>query len=511
MLTMDQIHHIRQLYYEQDKNISEIAQELHLNWRTVQKYVDMEDFNLPQPAQKPIQNTCPKLEPYKPLIDSWLQEDKKAPRKQRHTAKRVYDRLKVETDAFDCSYRLVAEYVKDKKKQLHLDNKDKGKLPLIHHPGEAQGDFGSADFYENGYKHSGKYFVLSFPYSNQGYFQLNYGENMECLLEAMAAVFEHIDGVPEEIWFDNTSTIVTNIIKGGGRNVTERFLRFQEHYGFKAVFCNPESGWEKGNVECKVGYSRRNFLVPVPRFLTLADYNKQQLLEADHDGDRDHYRKDSTIRELFEKDKQALLPLPHIPFELAGFISGVHTNGWGKFSLNKGTHEYSVSPRHTNTVVTVKLTSKTVTVLDENQKEIVTHKRLYGEGHQESMEWLPYLNYVSRHPRSLMNTGIYTMMPKEMQTYLSGCEGPARGKVLKILSELTERTGFDSALQTVNQAVAYQVTDADSLKNLYRRLYADVPELPPMKLHAGIPQMKQMTADLASYDRILLKGGVANG
>lgn len=511
MLTMDQIHHIRELYYEQDKNISEIARETHLNWRTVQKYVDMTDFNAPVPKPEAEKKSCPKLEPYKPLIDSWLQEDKKAPRKQRHTARRVYNRLNDESTDFNCSYRLVAEYVRHKKKQMHLDNRDKGKLPLVHHPGEAQGDFGSADFYENGRLYSGKYFVLSFPYSNQGYHQLNYGENMECLLEALDAIFRHIGGVPSEIWFDNTSTIVTKIIKGGSRNVTDRFARFQEHYGFRAVFCNPESGWEKGNVEGKVGYSRRNFLVPVPRFMKLSDYNKEQLIKADADGRRDHYRKNDQICDLFEVDKKVLLPLPAVSFDLAGYHTGIHTNGWGKFSLDGGRHEYSVSPNHTNTTVTVKLTSRTVTVLDEHFKEIVTHRRLYGEEHQESMEWVPYLSYVSRHPRSLKNTGIYSMMPDEMKQYLDSCAGADRGKILKILAELTERTGFDSALQTVNQAILYQVTDTDSLKNLYRRLYADVPELPPMDMKGIAPQMEQMAADLGAYDRLLQRGGVVNG
>jgi transposase len=71
---------------------------------------------------------------------------------------------------------------------------------------------------------------------------------MECLLESMVAIFEHIGGVPTEIWFDNTKTIVKTIIRGGGREVTDRFLRFQEHYGFKPVFCNPDAGNEKGGV-----------------------------------------------------------------------------------------------------------------------------------------------------------------------------------------------------------------------------------------------------------------------
>ena len=511
MLTMDQIHHIRQLYYEQDKNISEIAQKMHMNWRTVQKYVDMDDFNLPAPKPENSQNACPKLEPFKPLIDSWLQEDKKAPRKQRHTAKRICRRLETETGQFDCSYRLVAEYVKLKKEQMHLDNQDRGKLPLVHHPGESQGDFGSADFYENGRHYSGKYFVVSFPYSNQGYFQLNYGENMECLLEALDAIFRHIGGVPPEIWFDNTSTIVTKVIKGGCRDITERFSHFQEHYGFRAVFCNPESGWEKGNVECKVGYSRRNFLVPVPRFVSLQDYNAKLLAEADLDGSREHYRKDGCIASLFEADRKSLRPLPTVSFELAAFISGIRTNGWGKFTLSNGAHEYSVSPNHANAAVTVKLTSSAVTVMDEMLRVIVTHRRLYGSEHQESMEWTPYLSYISRHPRSLKNTGIYEMMPDELRGYLNSCAGADRGKILKTLAELTGRTGFDSALQTVSQAVRYQARDPESLQSLYRRLYTDVPELPPMDTRGIAPQLRQMPADLISYDRFLKRGGAANG
>ena len=508
MTTMDQIHHIRELYYEQGKNLSEIATITGFNRKTVSKYVDMADFNPPVPKPAMQQQCCSKLDPYKPLIDQWLMDDKKAPRKQRHTAKRVYDRLTNEMEGFDCSYRLVAGYVKEKKKQLHLDNKEKGKAPLIHYPGESQCDFGSADFYENGTKHSGKYLVLSFPCSNQGFHQLHYGENMECLLESLDAIFRHIGGVPREIWFDNTSTIVTEIIKGGGRELTERFIRFREHYGFKAVFCNPESGWEKGNVENKIGYSRRNFLVPVPRFLALFDYNANALKKDDSDGNRGHYRHDNTIQELFSEDLHSLLALPSIPFELSG-MKTVTTNGWGKFTLYKGKHEYSVSPRHTHTVVTLKLTSAAITVLDENLHEIITHKRLYGDRKQESMEWLPYLDYISRHPRSLMNTGIYGMMPSGMQAYLRDCDGTDRGKILKVIAELTRRTGFDSAVQTVDQAVMYQTTDADSFQNLYRRLYMDVPELPPMGINDGIPRLEQMPADLKSYDRCLLGGGVA--
>lgn len=118
-------------------------------------------------------------------------------------------------------------------------------------------------------------------------------------------------------------------------------------------------------------------------------------------------------------------------------------------------HEYSVSPDHANSFVTVQLTSGTITVLDDHFHEIVIHRRLYGDGYQEIMKRVPYLNYVSRHPRFSKNTRINSMMPHKMKQYLDSCAGTNREKILKILSELTRRTDSDSALQTVNQTLRY--------------------------------------------------------
>ena len=509
MLTMDKVHSIRQLYYEQGKNIPTIIAETGYDRKTICKYIDMTDFNTPEPKVKDPENICPKLDNYKPLIDEWLAGDRKAPRKQRHTAKRVFHRLRREAEGFDCSYRLVAQYVAYRKSQMHLDNK-KGYLPLIHYPGEGQADFGAAQFYENSRCHDGKYLVLSFPYSNGGYPQLMYGENAECFMESMIAIFEHIGGVPTEIWFDNTSTIVTRILKNGGRELTDKFLRFSEHYGFSCRFMNPESGWEKGNVENKVGYSRRNFLVPVPRFTCLYDFNQNLLVLADADMDREHYHYDQTILERYDADRKALLPLPDTAFDTAKYETVV-TDKWGRFTLESGKHEYSVSPDHSESTVMLKITATQVIVMDMQQHLIVTHRRLYGDRKQSSMEWVPYLTAISRKPRSLFNSGLFDMMPESMQRYMKLCSSSDRGTVLKVLAELTNRTGFDSALQTVDQALLYQVKDPDSLKNLYRRLYADVPELPPLPQQNGVPKIVQMPADLSSYDRLLKKGGAVNG
>lgn len=504
---MDKIHDIRFRFYTKGENISQIADVLQLDWKTVQKYVDMTDFNEPAPKLASEQHFCPKLDPYKATIDQWLEDDKQAPRKQRHTAKRVFNRLR-KIPEFNCSYRTVASYYAVKHKEIFSGAKD-GFLPLEHRPGEAQVDFGTADFYENGRRITGKYLEVSFPYSNKGYMQLFYGENMECLLEGLDAIFRHMGAVPDELWFDNTKVIVTKVIRGGGRDTTERFNRFREHYRFQAVFTNLGEGHEKGNVENKVGYQRRNFLVPVPRFLALSDFNRQLLNMCEEDADREHYRHNETIEELFAQDLKHCHPLPEIKFDLSGRVNAT-TNNWGKFYLNKEMHEYSVSPKHAKTSVNLKLTSSLVIVMDENYREIVRHRRLYGNTKQQSMDWLPYLKQLSLRPRALKYSGIYDMMPATLKQFLESCSNTETGKVLKVLAELTDRTGFDSALNTINQALCYGASDADSLRNLYRRIYADVPELPSMHLGPEIPNVGQMTTSLISYDVFLRKGDAAN-
>lgn len=512
MLTMDQIHSIREMYYHQGKSISKIVSETGRNRKTVTKYIDMENFSPSPNMLSSEEEHESKLDPFKPLIDEWLIADKKAPRKQRHTARKVHDRLCKEVDGYDCSYRLTAIYVKRRKEELGL-KKEENYIPLIHPPGTAQADFGYADFCENGkYYEEGKYLVLSFPHSNAGYLQLNYGENLECFLEGLEAMFEYIGGVPTEIWFDNTRTIVTEIIQGGERKVTERFQLFCEHYRFTPIFMNPYSGNEKGNVENKVGYLRRNELVPVPEFDALSEFNQELLSLCDKDMEREHYddEEDRYISEIFEEDKSALLPLPSVRFDTAKYTRAT-TDKYGRFTLDDGKHRYSASPAFCEDTVNLRITSSEVVVMDKSMHEVVTHKRLYGND-RERMNWLPYLKYIARKPRSLRNSGIYEMMPESMQMYIDSCKSSDRGRILKVLSELTDRTGFESALLTVNEAIKYQTNDPDSLQNLYNRIYSDVPLLPPLQEDINIPNAKiiPFRNDLTALDAALRKGGARN-
>ena len=228
--------------------------------------------------------------------------------------------------------------------------------------------------------------------------------------------------------------------------------------------------------------------------------------------EREHYddAQGRFISEIFKKDKAALLPLPATPFNTSLYTTA-RTDKYGKFTLDKGKHRYSASPAYSEDVVQLELTSSEVIVMDSSLHEIVRHRRLYGD-ERESMDWIPYLKYIARKPRSLRNSGIYDMMPQSMQLYMDACESSERGRILKVLSELTERSGFSSAVGTVDEAVRLHATDPDSLKSLYLRIYADVPELPPLADNDSIPRQTVIPFhnDLEGLDALLRRGGVMN-
>ena len=238
---MDQIHDIKYLNKYKGLSLRGIAKETGHDFATIKKYLEKDDFNL---VLRPIRNRKGKLDPFKGTIDEWLRKDLEAKPKQRHTAQRIYNRLKeIYGDEFNVSDRSVRKYVSTRRQELNHDIE--GYLPLEHQPGEAQADFGAAQFVERGVLYDGYYLAVSFPYSNGGYIQLFKSQNQECLLEGLKAIFEHVGGTPGEIWFDNASTIVKEIRRDGERDIHKGFERFMLHYGFLSNFCNPGEGHEK--------------------------------------------------------------------------------------------------------------------------------------------------------------------------------------------------------------------------------------------------------------------------
>lgn len=257
-----------------------------LSFQTVQKYAYMEDWSGEKLPDLQAEH-YPTLEKFIPAIDEWMEGDRKVPRKQRHTAMRIYHRLQEEL-GYGGSYSSVKRYVRKKKVMMKLVTE--GCLPLAQPKGHGQVDFGECQYYDGqGRECKGWALTVSFPQSNKGYTQLYPAQNQECLLTGLQRVFEHIGGVPPRLKFDNLSAAVVKVLEGGERELTDGFLRFKLHYRFQADFCNPAAGNEKGNVENKVGYSRRNAFVPVPTITSLDEFNEQLWAWCEKDAQRLHY------------------------------------------------------------------------------------------------------------------------------------------------------------------------------------------------------------------------------
>ena len=504
---MADVYSIRKDFFEKGLNISEISRESKLDRKTVRKYLEKEDWNINTQSTflRTLENICPILTPFKGMIRQWLEEDKHARRKQRHTSKRVYTRLKEYCNGeAPCCYKTVSTYVRFLKKELYQARE--AMIPLEHIPGEAQADFGKAEFYENGRKYYGYYLNLSLPYSNAGYLQLFKGENQECLLQGLRNIFEHMGAVPVKIWFDNASTMVKNIVQGPHRELTDGFYPFVNQYGFEPCFCNPNSGHEKGNVENKVGYHRRNILVPVPRFAELQSYNQKLLGICDEDMAREHYMKDATHLELYGEDLKRMRPLPAVPLNCSR-IDTFKTNAFGKFTV-ESVHTYSTSPNYALKNIMVEFTAYEVIPLDDSGRGIVRHDRLYGKVKQEAMDWIPYLTILSRHPRAIKYSGIYAMLPDPLKDYMENLDNRGRGQVLDVLARMTEKSGFEDAVHAVTEALVFDARDAESLLAIYQKVATGLDIPPPLAtLPASLPVLSPFAFDAAEYDKAFLKGG----
>lgn len=496
MLTMIQVHLIRHLLFKKGLSYRKIAEDTGHDFRTVKKYIEKNDWNKGVTDQR---GRPSKVDPVKDIIDEWLKDDLKNPPKQRHTAKRIYERLLQEhTGLYQGSDRTIRDYVSKRKKEL-LHHDSEGYLPLTHPPGEAQADFGQAQFYEKGQQITGYYLTLSFPYSNASLVQVFKGQNQECLLTGLKSIFERIGSVPRCIWFDNLSAAVVSIKDHGKRQLTEQFERFSLHYGFEHNFCNPNSGHEKGHVENKVGYNRRNFFVPVPSFVSILDYNQRIFAMAENDQKRPHYQKGLSIESLFRQEVKQMLPLPSKPFEVVRWKKAKASN-YGKIRFDSNI--YSASPQSANSELWVKASAHEVQILDEDYKEIIKHERLYGKN-KEAMNWYPYLTVLSKRPNALKYTDFYREMPEPWQEYFAQCDYQGKKAGLQALIKIITETDMDTATNALQECLKSEVVNSDSILLHYYRLTQ--PVIDELTVASHIPELDYKT-DIRLYDDLLSRG-----
>jgi len=495
---MVQVEYIKHLYENEGKSLREIAKTLQMNFRTVQKYACQNDWNQPAAASM-NPSDFPVLGEYIPYIDEWLEQDEKEPRKQRHTVTRIYKRLQQE-HGYQGSYSTLKQYVKRKKDQMHK-NKESF-LPLAHPPGYAQVDFGKFKYYDGyGQGCDGYALIVSFPYANTGWMQVFPSENQECLLTGLKRVFYHIGGVPIRLKCDNMSTAVAQILNGTERIISDGFYRFMLHYRFKADFCTPAKGNEKGNVENKVGYTRRNMLVPVPAITDFDAFNEQLLRRCDQDHERGHYERGLLIRELWEDEKGHLLSLPEYEYEVFRYES-LPVNKHGFITID--TARYGLSPEMYGKMVQAKIYFNKVEVYYERCL-LKTYRRSY-ERKGEEYDWKDYLPTLVKKPGATEHTRFFNQMPKLWQQYLKSVQGREKKSALLLLSEIVQdgnETLCDEALELAGE---YGALNSDNIRQCY--LFISKPENHPQPLRLSTePPTLNYRPDLTVYDR--LTGGVA--
>ena len=248
-------------------------------------------------------------EPFTGVIDRILEDDLRRPRKQRHTAKRIFERLRDEY-GFDGQYTIVLDYVREHRRQTK-----EMFVPLSHPPGHAHCDFGEALVVIGGVERKAHCFVLDLPHSDGCFVKAYPAEGTEALLDGHVSAFAYLGGVPQSILYDNTKLAVAKILGDGRRQRTRAFTELQSRYLFEDRFGRPGKGNDKGKVEGLVGYVRRNFLVPVPSFESfdaLNAYLERRCLERMDAQLRGHTE---TIGQRMERDLDALLPLPPVAYD----------------------------------------------------------------------------------------------------------------------------------------------------------------------------------------------------
>jgi transposase len=365
----------------------QILRETKIHWLTLKKILEHSE---PPGYRQQTPRVRKKLGAFLGRIQQILKEDQAMPRKQRHTAKRIWERLR--EDGFAGGYTVVKDAVREL-----TQRSQEVFVPLEHRPGEAQVDFGHALAKVNGQLRKVAFFVMGLPYSDAVFVQAFERECTETFWEGHVGAFEFFGGVPRRITYDNTKVAVTQILEGGKtRRLTQGFLQLKSHYLFAHHFCRVARGNEKGVVEGLVKFTRLNFFVPVPQVRDFGELNAYLRQRCQEDQAR-RLRGQSGIKAALLKDDQAaFLPLPAAPFAACRKVS---TTANSLSLVRFDSNDYSVPVRWAHHPVVVHGFCQRVVIYNQG-KEIARHERLWSK-EDVCFEPLHYLALLEKKPGAL--------------------------------------------------------------------------------------------------------------
>ena len=466
---------------------AEIARRLHLSRNTVAKYADMEDLS-PEPPL-PEERPHPALEKHAAWVDAVLEADLGAPRKQRHTAKRLFDRL-VDERGYEGSYSTVQRHVREWKLARAAGAGD-GYLELEWAPGTAQADYGNFEAVVAGERLRLKLLVVCLPHSNARYAVAGMSQRAECMCSGLASVFAWVGRAPRELVLDN-ATEAGRRVRG---EVTEShlFSLFRAHYRMGSRYCNPRSGNEKGSVENAVGFIRRNLLVPVPRVGSVAELNALLHEGCERLNASSRARDGRPTAEALREDLAAMLALPSAPFDAVRWVR-CRADKRGYVTVDG--REYCAGPAWHSRELLVGVRSDTVEVLADRGRRVALLPRAFGDGPavRNPLSLVPAL--VAR-PRAFGESVIRRDMPDGLVRAVDSLDAAGRRRVLRAIERASGPSGFGAACEAALEVIeGGRLPDDATVDALARRIASGALG------EAG-------GADLAVYDGFL-RGGEAH-
>jgi transposase len=473
------------------------CREYDLHWETLEKilaHVEPPGYRRTKPRHKP------KIEPFLPIIEEILESDRKAPKKQRHTAQRIWERLRDE-HGFTGKPTIVKDAVR-----AWRNGHQEVFLPLSHRPGEAQVDFGFAQVKLNGQATKVALFVMTLPYSDALVIQVFPRECTEAFLEGHKRAFAFFGGVPRRISYDNSKIAVAKITGSRQREVTKEFLRLKSHFLFQDHFCLVRRPNEKGHVERLLDFARTNYLVPVPEVASLVELNAALLQRCQADLDRQLYGKSAPKAVLLEEERPALLPIPPQEFE----ARRVKPASVSSLSLVRfDTNNYSVPVKYAHRKVLVVATVDEIRLVHEDRL-IGRHPRHWGR-EKYLFEPVHYLALLERKPggfdfaRPLENWNLPSCFETLRRRLEREPNGLGMREFIRVL-RLLEHSNLPQLTDAVEYALDLDITDADSIRVIleHRR------EQPvPLFSLDGRPHLKGVTVeptDVSAYQSLLVEG-----
>jgi transposase len=422
------------------------------------------------PERKRTERGRPVLGPLIPFIDAILETDRKAPRKQRHTAHRIWQRVSAEQPERKVAEVTIRQYVRERKQGLGWSTRATC-VPQSYEWGqEAQVDWYEAWAELGGEPVRLQVFSMRSMASGAAFHRAYHRATQQAFLEAHEHAFSYYGGVFRVLRYDNLRAAVKKILRGFRREETARFIAFRSHWRFASEFCTPYEAHEKGGIEGEAGYFRRNHWVPIPKAQDLAELNAQLLSACHADEQRRIAGRSQPVGAAIIEERAHLLPLAEQGFELME-VCFPRVDGLGCVRVR--TNLYSV-PAKPDKTVEVRLYPGYVEVRDEGRC-IARHERSYGR-QQQVLELEHYLDVLERKPGALTGSkplarwrekGLWPDSYDHLLDDLIGRHGKQSGtrQMIQVLG-LAKQHGHERLRAAIESALALGCSDAAAIRHL---------------------------------------------